>query len=400
MRTPLPWIAGGLAALLLSSCEGYFGTRTDLDFIDIPDYTIREIAYVPIQPEWKGFVRPVDVCVGFDELLYVVDEGTEEIVALDEAGRELGRLRVPGVHAVRQDRRFDLLALGTHDTAINGVSYDLACLYRIRMIQGTNYGLSYGQVVHKTVHPFYFKNTFSLGDAQVRFESIGVLGSNQPAKNNRYYVTRTGPSPNNANQGPDDAVLQFSANDEWLTSVSVNTSSGLFNNYFKKPFGLVTYCQPPQITANAGDDFLVTSLSPSQAIQIQGVTFEETDFGAEFRPNTFQPDPSLADNYLQKPQRFSKPTGLCMAGDNTRYIWVVDAEKDSVYQFTSNGLEGVPPPPASGERRYAVTSFGGRGSGVGQFNEPRAAAYYKKILYIADAGNGRIVRYKLTLDFD
>jgi hypothetical protein len=89
-----------------------------------------------------------------------------------------------------------------------------------------------------------------------------------------------------------------------------------------------------------------------------------------------------------------------MAGDNTRYIWVVDAEKDSVYQFTSNGLEGVPPPPASGERRYAVTSFGGHGSGVGQFNEPRAAAYYKKILYIADAGNGRIVRYKLTLDFD
>ena len=109
MQRSLLLSLGAAALLFLTGCEGYFGTRTDLDFIDIPDYTIREIAYVPIQPEWKGFVRPVDLCVGFDELLYVVDEATEEIICLDEAGRELGRLTVPGVHAVRQDRRFDLL---------------------------------------------------------------------------------------------------------------------------------------------------------------------------------------------------------------------------------------------------------------------------------------------------
>ena len=391
---------GTVSLILLSGCEGYFGTKTDLGFIDVPNYSLRDIAYVPIQPAWKNFTKPVDVCIGFDELIYVADEGAEEIVCLDESGRVLGRLFVPGVHAVRQDRRFDLLAIGTHDTVVNGVNYDLSCVYRIRLANASGYGLQYATVLHKTIHPFYFKNTFSLGDAQVRFEQIAVLGSATPAKNNRYYVTRTGPSANNANQGPDDAVLQFSAQDDFLTSVSVNTSSGLFANYFKKPFGIVSFSQPPQITANASDNFLVSSVSPTQAIQVHQIQFEETDFGAEFKPSVYLPDPSLADSWIQKPARFTNQTGLAMAGDHTKYIWVVDATKDSVFQFTSNGLEGVPPPPASGERRYARTSFGGSGSGVGQFHEPRAVAYYRKILYVADAGNGRIVRFKLTLDFD
>jgi hypothetical protein len=29
-----------------------------------------------------------------------------------------------------------------------------------------------------------------------------------------------------------------------------------------------------------------------------------------------------------------------------------------------------------------------------------AVAYFNEILYVADAGNGRILRFKLTTDFD
>jgi hypothetical protein len=89
-----------------------------------------------------------------------------------------------------------------------------------------------------------------------------------------------------------------------------------------------------------------------------------------------------------------------MAGDASRYLFVVDSEKDSLYQFTANGLEGIPPPPASGEKKYVQVSFGGEGDGPMQFNEPRAAAFWKKILYVVDAGNGRISRFKCTLDFE
>jgi hypothetical protein len=72
-------------AAALTSCEDYFGSKTDLDFIEVPNYGIREIAYVPIQPAFTGFVHPTDICVGFDELLYVVDAGTEEIICLNES---------------------------------------------------------------------------------------------------------------------------------------------------------------------------------------------------------------------------------------------------------------------------------------------------------------------------
>ena len=40
-------------------------------------------------------------------------------------------------------------------------------------------------------------------------------------------------------------------------------------------------------------------------------------------------------------------------------LFVIDSEKDSLFQFTSTGLEGIPPPPASGEKKYVQVSFGG-----------------------------------------
>jgi len=389
------------AALSFISCEGYFGTKTDLGFIDVPNYSVRDIAYVPIQPAFTGFVHPSDLCIGFDELLYVVDEATEEIICLNESGVEQGRLTIPGVTTVRQDRRLDLLAIGRHDTTINGVAYSLACLYRIHQI-GPNgeYGLPYAEVVHKTVHPFYFKNTFSTSDAQVQFGQVAVLANNQSEKNNRYYLTRTGPSSNNANQGPDDAVILFDNEDQYVSPISVTTSSGLYTNYFQDPRGVVSFAQPPQYTAAVGDDFWFTSMDPNQALQVQHMTFVETEFGADYRPVIYNGDNSLADDWINKANRFSEPCAMTMAGDATRYLFVVDRQRDSVYQFTASGLEGIPPPPASGETRYTKVSFGGEGSGPMQFIEPAAVAHYKKILYVVDAGNGRISRFKCTLDFE
>jgi hypothetical protein len=92
--------------------------------------------------------------------------------------------------------------------------------------------------------------------------------------------------------------------------------------------------------------------------------------------------------------------GMTMAGDQTRYLFVVDEAKDSLFQFTANGLEGIPPPPASGATRYAKVSFGGRGTGPMQFNGPVAVGYWRSILYVVDAGNGRVSRFKNTLDFE
>jgi len=390
-----------LIGVLTVSCDNYFGEKTDLSFIEVPVYTNRDIAYVPIEPALTNFVRPTNIIIGFDELIYIVDEASEEIICYDEAAKEQGRYQVPGLTFVTQDRRLDLLAIGTFDTIINGTPYSLTTIYRINQTTSTGYGLNHAEVVNKIVHPFYFKNSFSLSDADVKFNNVAVVGNSiDPLRNNQFYATRLGPSSNNANQGPDDAVLLFTNTDNYVSPVPITTSGGLFNNYFKDPHGLTGWAKAPQITASNSPDFIYTSLDPSNLLKVQYIEFIEGEFGAEYRPVIFPVNDPLATGYLNTPGKFDSPKGITVAGDDTRYIFVTDSEKDSVYQFTSNGLEGIPPPPGSQEKVYVKASFGGTGTGPSKFNEPIGVAYFNKILYVADAGNGRILRFKLTLDFE
>ena len=383
--------------VLTTGCNDFFGNKTDVSFIDVPDFQNKPIAYVPIQPVLDQFVRPTDVLAGFDELIYVADNGREAIVGLDQSGRELYSFNVPGVRTVVQDRRLNLLAIGTKDTIINGSSYTFSCIYRIDL-QGTfGYGLNNAKIVKEIVHPFYLKNTFSASDLSVQFEDISVIAENE------YYVSRTGNS-NNLNQfgGPDNAVLLFNEVDTYITPISITTRGGVFKDFFKTPTGMSSFAQPPQISASFVRDFIFTSLDqdPDNLYKVRLITYNETEFGVEYNPNDILPfDTSKADGNINEPNKFTKPVDVTLTGDGTGFIFVVDMEKDSVYQFTSTGLEGIKPPPGAGSTKYVKVSFGGTGIELTQFNEPMAVAYLSRILYVADAGNGRILRFKLTSDF-
>ncbi|WP_333596121.1 hypothetical protein [Schleiferia thermophila] len=391
-----------ILAIILTGCRKYFGEKTDLGFIDVPEFTNRDIAYVPILPAFTDFVKPVDIAVGFDELIYVADEGRQEIIQLDETGRRLGSFFIPGLKSVTQDRRFDLIAIGTSDTVIAGNTFTFTCIYRIRMTGPEGYKLSQtnAQIIRKIVHPFYYKSTYSTSDLSVQFNRIAVIASTNPAENNSYFVTRTGPAKNPI-LGPDDAVLLFNNNDQYITPVTVSTSQGTFIDYFQKPFGITTFAKPPQITARTGQNFMVTMLEPNAAIKVQYIERIESEFGAEYRPRIFPyGDTTRADGGIHEPFKFEMPLGITISGDAAGFIFVTDIAKDSLYQFSSNGLEGVQPPAATGITKLQKASFGGKGSGFTQFNQPMAVAFFKKILYVADANNGRILRFRLTLDFD
>lgn len=387
-----------MAAMAFTSCDDFFGNKTDVSFIDIPDFQLKPIAYVPIQPVLDQFVYPTDVLAGFDELVYVADNGREEIIGFDQSGRELYSFSVPGVTAVVQDRKLDLLAIGTKDTVINSIPYTLSCIYRIDLQAGAVYGLNGARIVSETVHPFYFKNSFSTSDASVRFKDIAIIGDNE------YYISRTGTS-NNPSQfgGPDNAVILFNEADEFVTPITVTTRGGVFKDFFKTPTGMSSYAQPPQISASNSRNFVFTSLDQSadNLYKVRLMTYLETDFGAEYNPNDIIPlDTSLAEGSINDAGKFIMPVDVTLTGDGTGFIFVVDSEKDSLYQFTSTGLEGIKPPPGSGLTKYVKVSFGGEGIELMQFNQPMAVAYLNKILYVADAGNSRVLRFKLTSDFD
>ncbi|MBO6515410.1 MAG: hypothetical protein JJ975_02570 [Bacteroidia bacterium] len=380
--------------VLITGCEGFFGKKTELDFIEPPEFQLRDIAYVPIQPALTQFVRPVDILTGFDELIYVVDEGSEEIISLDESGRELGRFKVQGVTSVVQDRRFNLLAIGTKTVTISdSVNFDVACIYRISLHGDVAYGIKQAKIINEVVHPFYYKSTFSSTDPDVKFNRIGVLADN------RYYVTRNGIG-GNTFDGPDDAILLFSPEDEFLTPVAVSSNGALFRDYFKKPYCVLTTVQPPQIFANGGNDFLFSSISPEGVIKVQYIEFIETEFGATYEPRILSVDEDEADGFLTFPYRFDEPMGMALTGDGTNHIFVTDAGKDSLFLFSLNGYEGVKPPPGYSTNRYINVSFGGTGTGLTQFNDPRGVAYKRRVVYVADAGNGRVLRFKLTSDFE
>ncbi|MEM6264031.1 MAG: hypothetical protein AAGI38_16070 [Bacteroidota bacterium] len=390
----------GMAILLISSgCDGFFGKRTPIDFLDEPVFDERQVAYVPIQPVIsEGLVRPIDVVPGYDELVYVVDEATEEIISYDQAGIEQGRFQVQGVKAIVQDRRLDILAAGTFDTLISGTTFRLPAIYRIDLDPAGTYGLQNARIQNKIIHPFYFRTgTPTTSDEAVSFEGIAVTADN------RFYVSRNGPN-NSPGQflGPDDAVLFFNDADEFLTPITVSTGVGNFTDFFNMPKALTGFAQPPQSPAVSRDNsFIFTSVAPNQVLKVQTIQVEATEFGTVYSVRNYQTgDTSRADRFLYEADRFGLPSDVTVAGDGTNYIFVTDAEKDSLFVFNGQGFEGVAPPPGSASTKVILASFGGTGESLTQFREPAGVAYLNEIVYVADAGNGRLLRFRLTTDFD
>jgi len=211
--------------------------------------------------------------------------------------------------------------------------------------------------------------------------------------NNRYYVSRTGENLNNAGFGPDNAVLTFSNSDNFVSGIPVTAAGAVYSDYFKSPRALASFTQPPQIAARPSQDFWVINDDEDQAIQVQHIQFEEGPFGAVYQPIFYSTTDPNTRGYLQTANRFHSPADIAFAGDASGFVFIADAGVDSVYQFTSTGLEGVPPPPASTADLNAISTIGG-------FSDLRALAYYDRILYVADAQNGTISRFKLTLDFE
>lgn len=390
-------LAFAIAIITLTSCEGFFGEKTDLSFIDAPEFQARDVAYVPIQPIIEGFSSPNDVITGYDELIYVVDAGTEEIIAFDQAGREQGRTNVQGVTKIVQDRQLNILAIGELDTIINGNPYTLSTIYRLNLDTEAGFGIQYAEIENKIINPFYFKSSFSTLDAEVKFTSIDVMADND------YYATRTGPRTNTSQVGgPDDGLVLFNYNDEYQSNVFVTTESGFFRDYFKDPMAITTYAKPRQSpSVDESRDFFIAMASEEVPLKVQSLQFIATEFGSSYEVELLGfSDTAEANDFLYRPGRFSNPVDMTLTGDGTNYLFVVDQGKDSIYQFTTKGYEGINPPPGSSETKNIIASFGGTGVSATQFNNPTAVAYHNDILYVTDRDNGRLLRFKLTTDFD
>jgi hypothetical protein len=412
----LGFIVVSLTCLALTSCSALFGNKEDEQVNEIfeqgkidPDLTPSNIGYVPILPFFTGVTNPVDVYVGYDEFIYVVALNDEtnpldnELVIFDQKGTIGKRIIINGATDVTQDRRLQTYVVGRVETNFG----NRACVYRLNNTANGNI-----EFLDTLIHPLCDDSratTASRSDLDVAVQFTGVA----TLADNTLYVTRTGPT-NDVNSfvRPDNGVLVYNQNGtniryaQGLNPVSSSLKSAL------ELSSIATAAGPPQRQQgmNTSKSFLITQADQTQSVEYRtlGITvIEDPDLGTQYSetPSFLNFDYSKADRFMYESFRFKKPEDVYIAPDNLGYIFVVDSGSDSLYIFTPQGYEGVNPPANSGIKRQVIASFGGPGSdgsssGPFSFKDPSGVCYFRKTVFIADKGNHRICRYKLSNDLE
>lgn len=416
-----------LFALSVAGCDEIFGTKGDSVTDEVfeegrqdPTLILDEVGYAALLPFWDQFDQPTDVTVGYDELVYVTDASGLHI--LDRAGRLFRTIELDGSQRVVQDRLLNIYVSARYDTVVTAVDstivWNLPAVYKFQ-----NPGTGATVVLDTLIMPFDDASRSTAGSQRRRLDpnrddnadkieitGLGVL------HDNTLYVARRGPrNITGEPEAPDNTILIYGPvldaqgnptgkmrNVGQIRALNPNVPSLISAVGISD---MVTFVAAPQ-RENMTDDrsFLITQGDPERDVpfRVLWITAEFTPDGLEYRPRSqlLAQDTARADRFLYEEDRFIRPSGIAYSADPRGHIFVTDAGTDSLYLFQSNGQEGVVPPAGSTARKAVNVSFGGRGVGPRQFNEPSGVAYFRRVVYVADKGNNRIARYKLNTDFE
>jgi hypothetical protein len=401
-----------VTTLLITSCSALFGTKQDDQVEDVlrqgaidPDLVPQNVGYVPLFPFFTGFNNPVDIFVGYDELIYVVDENGLNI--LDQKGSRYQIIPIPGATDVTQDRRLHTYVSGRVNLprGPGGSMVNLAAVYKLENTLTGNY-----QITDTLIHPdcdFSRSITAFRGadDELVKFTGLATL------HDNTLYITRTGPR-NDPNSFivPDNTVLVFDMN-----GTNLGSARGLTPNSanLRSALGLssiATFAAPPQRLEglSRSKSFYITQSDQSMPVEYRVLSIivqDDPDAGTEYRENAslLSFDLTRGDRFLYEPFRFRKPEDCFVSPDNLQYLFVVDSELDSLFVFNVQGVEGVNAPATYASRKQVIVSFGGPGadgtaSGPFSFRNPSGVCFHRRVIFVADKGNNRICRYILNTD--
>jgi len=408
-----------------AGCDSILGSKQDRVTDEIFDagrsdpQLINEVEYVPLFPFFDQagdagtLDSPKDIYVGYDELIYVVDN--RGLHVLDSSGRPAKFIPIDGGGtSVIQDRRLHVYVTARRDTLVNGRNWNLPVVLRYS-------DLTTGiPKLEKIIwHPFdddsrRFNRPDPIAtDEEVSFTGVAVI------YDNHVYVSRRGPVNERSSVIlPHNTIMEFDKDGVNLQSlVSLHPSQASLRSAIY-PADVATFVQPPQrsfyeqsrhllIAQSASPNDVVSGSEPPisplrfSALSIKVVFASD---GIEYQPDTqmlqASANPSRGDGFLYDEFKFVNPTDLAVAADGSNYLFVLDGGSDSLFVFTGQGIEGVTPPPGSTSPKPVIVSFGGSGDGAKQFDRPQGVAYFRKIVYVADTGNNRISRFRLNTDFE
>jgi len=309
---------------------------------------VNDTTYLQLNPVWGpetnyGLNQPKDILIGREPLIYIADTGNNRILMLDLAGNILGISQtVDNPVALTQDSKLNLL-----------IVTDSNKIYRINLVANNHdIGNSDMELVFEEID-----------NPDRRYTGIAAtLASINGQSVIRYYVTASG------DQKKDNQVLIFPERFDTSVPDAVNLEpEGLGIQSASDPSGITTL-------RDFNIDFIFCMVGQN-SFKVQWIT------GGEFG---FIPRLNPADGNFDifEPGKFDAPEDVAVDAEGS--IYVVDAELDFMFKFSATGDE--------------LQSFGGTGSGEKQFDRPHGVAVFDKTLYVADTGNNRILRFRLSTD--
>ena len=312
--------------------------------------------YVKLNPDWTGFNKPQDIIVGREPLIYVADTENNSVVMLNLDGARLGSITVPRPIAIAQDYKLNLIVCGEFDTL--GQTY--SAVYKIDLVSVNH------QITNAPIRRI-LPRLDDLNSPSRLYTAACVFYDNS------FYVARTGPN-NSSIYDPDNSILLFRPKNIDNFN-SGDTLIGRVPNISATSSGLVSANQISSLSSfnNTSID-LVVSLTGDNSFKTQWWNYEITPIDERYQ-SVFTPSDGVD---FAKPNNFDRPEGSTI--DENGNIFIADAGKDSVFKYNSLGAK--------------LIGFGG----PTLFNEPYAVAFFDKVLYVADTGNNRIVRYILSTD--
>ncbi len=343
------------SALIFNCGEKYPLPSAPKDQSTLPG--VSDTTYIQQYPNWElatgyNFDHPTDVLVGNEPFIYVADSANNRIVMLDLAGNIIGNSKsIPGPVALSQDGRLNLIIVNNTNK-----------IYKIKLYEAFhNIATAPVRLVYEDVdHP------------NRRFSSVAAWHETESGSaflEQWYYVTVNGP------EKRDNAIYYFAPKNDTLDQLigPINMEpmgTGMFSA--SNPSG-ITITNNFNFTTDFFDFiFVQTGLN---FYKVQWITSNIYGFAMKL-------DPSTSPTAIFAQDKFAMPEDVTL--DEQNNVFVIDAGLHHLFKFNSSGAE--------------LQSFGEFGAGEKQFNRPMGIAYFNKTIYVADTGNNRILKFKLSTE--
>ena len=350
------WILGLL--IILSGCGRKIKLPTNLAE---PGSGTLDTTYLPVGQAWEGasglaFDHPQDVHVGLDGHIYIADTGNDRIVTLDQSGQFIQQYdSVENPTSVSQDRLLRLLAAGDNVIYKKGSKdEDFISIYVAPDVYDTVPIVIMDTVVSDTDTVVVPIDTFLVDTSATVYE--GIAANPLPLSGYAEYYAC------DFTRSEITRFLFYEPSTLQNLGPAVPRGFQLGQTYY--PLGISTYL------TGTGFNLVFCQYLYYYSVQV----LDGRDFSPVI-PHTARPD-------IYGEETFDVAEDVAV--DEYGNIFVVDSEKDSVLKFSKSGAR--------------ILSFGTGGSGGKEFENPRGIAYYNKIVYVADTGNNRILRFAPSTD--